>query len=122
MTSTASFRAYLYPAGHPRVEELKGLDAYSYREAAKQDAFTGELIKGWTPLYFQPFRGVTSDGQPIPGLFPVAPAQAGEEAPTAEMVAAASKLLDYLPDTARDRVSFPVDSEQWQSWANPEFM
>jgi hypothetical protein len=122
MTSTAGFRAYLYPPGHPRIEELKGLDAYSYREAAKQDSFTGELIKGWKPLYFQPFQGVTSDGQPIPGLYPAAPARTGEEAPTAEMAAAASKLLEYLPDAARDQVSFPVDSEQWQSWANPEFM
>lgn len=122
MTSPAGFRAYLYPPGHPRIEELKGLDAYSYGEAAKHDSFTGELIRGWTPMYFQPFRGVTSDGQPISGLYPLAPALPGEEAPAAAMAAAASQLLEYLPRDRREQVTFAVDAVQWQSWANPEFM
>lgn len=122
MTSPAVFRDYLFPPDHPRIQALKGLDAYEYREAAKQAGFTGELIKGWTPLYFAPFRGVTSNGQTIPGLFPLVPSPSGEEAPTAAMAAAACKLLDKLSATERAQVSYPVDSEHWQSWANPEFL
>lgn len=122
MTSTAGFRTYLYPPDHPRIQSLKGLDAYEYREAAKQGGFTGELIKGWTPLYFEPFRGVTSDGRTIPRLFPLERALPGEAAPAGAMAAAASKLLEHLPEHERAKVSYPVDSAQWQGWANPEFL
>lgn len=122
MTSTEGFRTYLYPPGHARIQSLKGLDAYGYREAAKQGGFTGELIRGWTPLYFEPFRGVTSDGNTISGLFPLIPALPGEEAPVAAMAAAASELQAHLSGEELDRVSYPVDAADWQSWANPEFM
>lgn len=122
MMSAAGFRRYLYPPGHPRIQTLQGLDAQSYRKAAKQGGFTGELIKGWAPRYFEPFEGVTSDGHPMAGLFPLIRARAGEEAPTAAMTAAASELLEHLSERELDLVSYSVDSKHWQSWANPEFM
>ena len=44
--TTAEFRRYLFPADHPRITEVKGLDAYAYREfARKEGTFTGELIR-----------------------------------------------------------------------------
>jgi hypothetical protein len=122
MASTADFRHFLYPADDARIEALKGLDAYAYREAAKSDAFTGELIRGWQPLYFEPFRGVTSDGTTIGDLYRLEPARPGEEAPVAAMASAASKLLDYLPAPKRDQACFAADAAEWQTWANPEFM
>lgn len=122
MSDRAEYRQYLYAPGDPRIEELKGLDAYAYREAAKKDAFTGDLIRGWEPLYFQPFRGVTADGNVIAGLYRLAPAEPGEEAPVEAMTTAASNLLEGLSDEARERVSYPADSAHWQTWANPEFM
>jgi len=122
MSNPAEYRRYLYPPGDPRIEELRGLDAYGYREAAKKDAFTGDLIRGWEPLYFQPFRGVTSDGNIIEDLYKLAPARPGEEAPVQAMVAAATKLLDHLSGDHRERFSYPVGSPHWQTWANPEFM
>lgn len=122
MSANAEFRQYLYPAGDPRIEEIKGLDAYGYREAAKKDAFTGDLIRGWEPLYFQPFRGVTSDGHLIVDLYKLAPAQPDEEAPVEAMTTAAQSLLASLSEKDRERVCYPVDSAHWQTWANPEFM
>lgn len=122
MSNSAEYRRYLYPPGDPRIEELKGLDAYGYREAAKKDDFTGELIRGWQPLYFQPFRGVTSDGNIIGDLYKLGPARPGEEAPVQAMAAAATNLLNYLSTDAREQVCYPVDSPHWQTWANPEFM
>ena len=81
MSSTSeSFRAYLFDHDHPRLAGIRGLDAYGYRDAARQDAFTGGLIEGWTPLYLQPFRGVTEDGTLRAGLYPLTPAAPDEAA------------------------------------------
>ncbi|MEE9095812.1 DUF3500 domain-containing protein [Pseudarthrobacter phenanthrenivorans] len=121
--STAEFRQYLFPQGHPRIEDVKGLDAYAYRQEARTEGtFTGELVKGWTPLYLNEFRGVTEDGLLREGLYPFAPALPGEEAPVAAMVEAAEALLATLSAEDRDKLTYPVDAVEWQTWANPEFM
>jgi hypothetical protein len=117
-----SFRDFLYAPSHPRVARLRGLDARSYAEEAKTDSFAGPMIEGWQKLYPEPFTGVTNDGVIRPGLFSLAGARPGEEAPTAEMVAAAGKLLATASPEQRNRLSFAVDAHEWQSWANPEFM
>ncbi|WP_350001135.1 DUF3500 domain-containing protein [Pseudarthrobacter sp. WHRI 8279] len=120
--STPSFRDYLFAPDHPRVAEIRGLDAREYAEAATRDSFAGPMIEGWKKLYPQPFVGITSDGVRRGGLFPVAPAQSGEEAPTAEMVAAARKLLGVAAPEQAGKLTYAVDAPEWQSWANPEFM
>ena len=120
--SKPSFRDYLYPPEHPRVAQIRGLNARSYAEAAKTDPFAGPMIQGWAAQYPEPFAGVTSDGVLRSGLYPLAAAAAGEEAPAAAMAAAARDLLAGLaPDQAR-RLCYRVDAHEWQSWANPEFM
>jgi hypothetical protein len=117
------FRQYLFPHDHPRLAEVRGLDPYAYREHARTPGtFTGGLVEGWTPLYRQPFRGVTEDGVLRQGLYPLEPARPGEEAPVEAMVAAAHDLLAALSADDRARVAFPVDAVEWQTWANPEFM
>lgn len=119
---TSGFRAYLYPDDHPRVASVRGLDPYAYREAAREDPFTGGLIRGWTPLYLNEFHGITEDGHLRDGLYPLTPARPGEEAPVAAMVAAAEALLGALDPPDRDRLVHAVDAPEWQTWANPEFM
>jgi hypothetical protein len=117
------FRQYLFPHDHLRLAEVRGLDPYAYREHARTPGtFTGGLVEGWTPLYRQPFRGVTEDGTLREGLYPLEPARPGEEAPIEAMVAAANDLLAALSEEDRARVAFPVDAVEWQTWANPEFM
>ncbi|GAA3403487.1 MULTISPECIES: DUF3500 domain-containing protein [Pseudarthrobacter] len=120
--STPSFRDYLFATDHPRVADIRGLDARGYAEAAKQDSFAGPMIEGWKKLYPQPFVGITSDGVRREGLFPLAPVRPGEEAPTAEMVAAARKLLGVVGQEQAKKLTYAVDAPEWQSWANPEFM
>ncbi|GAA3695573.1 DUF3500 domain-containing protein [Arthrobacter ginkgonis] len=121
--TTAEFRNYLFPEGHPRIEEVRGLDPYAYREAARTEGtFTGGLVEGWTPLYLNEFRGVTEDGNLREGLFPLEPARPGEEAPVAAMVEAAEALLAAVSEADRQKLAHPVDAVQWQTWANPEFM
>jgi hypothetical protein len=120
--STAPFRQYLYAPDSPRLADVRGMDAYQYREAAKSDDFTGDLIKGWTPLYLNDFVGVTENGTLREGLYPLTPAPADEAAPVPAMVEAAEALLSLLDEADRDRVSHAVDAPEWQTWANPEFM
>ena len=117
------FRQYLFPHGHPRVAEVRGMDPYSYGEFSRTPGtFTGGLVAGWTPLYRSGFRGVTEAGTLREGLYPFEPARPGEEAPVEAMVAAADDLLSVLDDEGRERISFAVDDVEWQTWANPEFM
>jgi hypothetical protein len=120
--STPSFRDYLFPSGHPRVADIRGLDAREYAEAAKSDSFAGPMIEGWQKLYPQPFTGITSDGVRREGLYPLAPSRPGEEAPTAAMAAAARKLLGAVTAGQARKLTYAVDAPEWQSWANPEFM
>jgi len=117
-----SFRDYLYPPDHPRVAQIRGLDARGYAEAAKTDPFAGPMIQGWAAQYPEPFTGVTSDGVRRAGLYPLAPAPAGEEAPAAAMAAAARDLLARLTPAQADQLRYGVDAHEWQSWANPEFL
>jgi hypothetical protein len=117
------FRQYLFPHDHPRLAEVRGLDPYTYGEFAKKPGtFTGDLVEGWTPLYRAPFHGITEDGTLREGLYPLTPAEPGEEAPVPAMVAAAWDLLAALPPGDRERITFDVDAVEWQTWANPEFM
>ncbi|MDQ0770939.1 hypothetical protein QF031_003688 [Pseudarthrobacter defluvii] len=120
--STPSFRDFLYAPGHPRVADIRGLDAREYAEAAKTDAFAGPMIEGWRKLYPQPFTGITNDGVRREGLYKLAPARPGEEAPTAAMAAAARKLLGAVDGGQARKLRYRVDAPEWQSWANPEFL
>jgi hypothetical protein len=104
------------------LAEIRGLNAREYAEAAKTDPFAGPMIEGWQKLYPQPFVGITSDGVRREGLYPLDPARSGEEAPTAEMVAAARKLLGAVTARQEGELLYAVDAPEWQSWANPEFM
>ncbi|MCX5094000.1 DUF3500 domain-containing protein [Streptomyces sp. NBC_00365] len=119
---SAEYRKYLYPSDAPRLSSIRGLDVYEYREAAKAGPFTGELIRGWKPLQLADFRGVSEDGTPRPEVHAWEPARPGEEAPVADMVAAARDLLAALDEDARAKLCHPVDGVEWQTWANPEFL
>jgi hypothetical protein len=120
---SGEYRQFLFPHDHPRLADVRGLDAYAYRDVAShRDTFTGDLVAGWRPLYRNEFRGVTEDGTLREGLYPLTPAEPGEEAPIEAMVAAARDLLAALDDDGRKRIAFDVDAVEWQTWANPEFL
>jgi hypothetical protein len=120
---SGEYRQYLFPHDHPRVADVRGMDPYTYGAfSRKPGTFTGGLVEGWTPLYRNEFRGVTEDGTLREKLYELTPAEPGEEAPVAAMVAAAQDLLSVLDDDRRKRISFDVDAVEWQTWANPEFL
>lgn len=120
---TGAFRQYLFPRDHPRLADIRGMDAYRYAEHARTPGtFTGNLIAGWQPLYGNDFRGISPDGVVRPELFPLTPAEPDERAPVEEMLTAARRLLDVVTDDDRTRLCHGVDAVEWQTWANPEFL
>ena len=115
----ADFRNYLLPPDHPRVAGLGHLDAVSFTDAAYDVPFIGDVLRGWRKSFLEDsFRGVTSDGSAIPGLFEPG---ADEGAAVARAVGAANDLLSKLSPQARDQLSHPLDSRVWRAWFNPEF-
>jgi hypothetical protein len=62
----------------------------------------------------EPFTGITTDGNVVPGLFKLGSTGVS----TMPLLNAALSLLSTLtPDQRRD-VSFPIDSDAWQRWYN----
>jgi hypothetical protein len=72
------------------------------------------FIKNAEAAVAEPFRGVTTDGQPIPGLFPVR--RTG--VPTTPIRRAVEAFLAALDDGQVARVRFPVESDVWRRWSN----
>src|SRR4051812_41922384 len=110
--STPSFRDYLFAPDHPRVADIRGLNAREYAEAAKTDSFAGPMIEGWKKLFPQPFTGITNDGVRREGLYPLTPVRPGEEAPTPQMVAAARKLLGAVSADQAHKLTYAVDAPE----------
>jgi hypothetical protein len=62
----------------------------------------------------EPFRGVTTDGAVVPGLFSIRPTGAS----TTPIVSASNAFLGALTAQQRARTTFPVDDIEWRKWNN----
>jgi hypothetical protein len=62
----------------------------------------------------EPFRGVTTDGRPIPGLFPIR--RTG--VPTTPIRRSVEGFLAALEEGQAARTRFPVESDVWRRWSN----
>lgn len=73
-----------------------------------------ELLARGQHATAEAFTGVTADGAPRPGLFPLH--RTGVS--LGSVVAAADGFLAALSPAERDTALFPVDSEEWRAWSN----
>jgi Protein of unknown function (DUF3500) len=62
----------------------------------------------------EPFKGITSDGTVIPGLFSIQKTGVS----TLPIKAAAEDFLGSLSPEQRGRTLFPVDTIEWRRWSN----
>jgi hypothetical protein len=62
----------------------------------------------------EPFRGVTTSGTVLPGLFAIQSTGVS----TAPVKAAAEAFLAGLTDAQRRAATFAVDDDEWRKWAN----
>jgi hypothetical protein len=65
----------------------------------------------------EPYKGVTTSGEPVRGLFPLRVTGVSTE-PVRE---AAEKLLESLSAEQRTRTTFNVDDDEWRKWMNQHF-
>lgn len=117
----APFRKFVPQPGNPKRDQLPHCDAHQWGEqrSTKEPIIAGWVAR-WKQLSSEPYKGITTDGQPIPGLFPLAQDSEDEGAPTAAMLEAAQKVLSTASETERTALSYDIDSPQWRSWMNPE--
>jgi Protein of unknown function (DUF3500) len=65
----------------------------------------------------EPFKGITTDGKVVEGLFPIKPTGVS----TAAARQAAEKFLASLTTEQRAKVLFPIDDAEWRKWMNQHF-
>jgi hypothetical protein len=82
------------------------------------DSLPAHRVDGWqarlASLSAEPFNGVTTDGQAVPGLFSLR----DEGAPTAAILEAVSKLLALLSAEQARAVLHPIESDARRKWVN----
>ncbi|HWZ98882.1 MAG TPA: DUF3500 domain-containing protein [Candidatus Dormibacteraeota bacterium] len=70
-------------------------------------------LKGLADL----FKGITTNGTAIPGLFEIAPTGVSTE----PVRNAAEKFIETLSGGQLSKTMFPVDDAQWRKWMNQHF-
>ena len=96
------------------------LQAYQdYAKAHLQDRrlSLSPLAKEWLRNYRQPYKGFTSDGYIVPGVWNASPNANG---PTQAMVDAAQYLLSVASPNEKARFRHLVTAREWRAWSNPE--
>jgi hypothetical protein len=85
------------------------------RMGAELPDFILELLPDIVTASEQPFVGVTTDGTPVSGMFPLDEDRGFDPGPA---VAAAEAFLATLSPTQQTEACYPVDAAQWRRWTN----
>jgi hypothetical protein len=109
MTETAAYLAgHYYGFGLARRPKLSG----------RRFADNGQHAARWFPqaeaAFSQPFKAITTDGNVVPGLFPLRSTGIS----TRPVVEAAKAFLDTLDSAQREQGTFDVDAIEWRKWFN----
>ena len=88
----------------------------------KNPVSTAEKFRQWSEEYEReglaaPFKGVTTNGEVVPGLFEISPTGVSTES----VRNAAEKFIASLTTVQLARTMFPVDDVQWRKWMNQHF-
>ena len=105
-----------------RLEEL-GYDELGLRHSPPLSAHRrppslpptlSDLVERGDAAMKEPLVGITTDGSPRRGLFPLGPTGVS----TGPVVDAAAAFLASLDDAQREAVTFAVDADEWRTWCN----
>ena len=117
----------IHPAHASRREFLSSLVSafvllpWAYGQE-KNSVDTAEKFRQWSEQYerdglAQPFKGVTTNGEVVPGLFEISPTGVATES----VRTAAEKFIASLTTVQLARTMFPVNDIQWRKWMNQHF-
>ncbi|KAI9372459.1 hypothetical protein BJX61DRAFT_542691 [Aspergillus egyptiacus] len=116
-----SYRQYLPDLDTPRFQVMRTQDAHQYADAFKtgrNPPWLHALYMHWRDLFQEPFKGVTTDGTVRPNLFSLQ----DEQVPIADIVTATNHLLSLLTPAQTSTLCYHIDSPEWRTWSNPEFL
>ncbi|KAK4128204.1 hypothetical protein N657DRAFT_584939 [Parathielavia appendiculata] len=119
--SGAAYRQHLPDLSIPRFTTMQKQDAHEYAKAFKESGvppWLHGLYLHWRQLFQEPFKGITNDGRVRPDLFRLR----DDGMPITAIVSAANALLSRLTRAQLSLVSHHIDSPEWRSWSNPEFL
>ncbi|KAJ4126991.1 hypothetical protein NW768_008612 [Fusarium equiseti] len=120
-SDSEGFRQYLPDLNTPRFRDMKKHDAHSYAENFKKNAqppWLHGLWLHWRKLLQQPYQGITSDGVVKDALFDLQ----DEGIPIDTIVETANGLCNSLNYQQKQKTFYHIDSPEWRSWSNPEFL
>ncbi|KAI5927552.1 hypothetical protein F4810DRAFT_706306 [Camillea tinctor] len=115
------FRKYLPDLSTPRFTTLAQNDAYGHaRELKEKQAppWLYGLYMHWRKLFQEPYKGITTDGTVRPNLFKIR----DEGIPIDTIVAAAQDVIAQLTPEQSAKTLLHIDSPEWRTWSNPEFL
>jgi hypothetical protein len=120
-STESPYRQYLPDLSSPRFTTMAKQDAHVYAAAFKEGGnppWIHALYQHWLALLKEPFRGVTNDGTVRPGLFKVQ----DEGIPITNIVSKTESLIAQLTPAQIAKITFHIDSPEWRTWSNPEFL
>ena len=100
----------------PPDAKIAGPTARAHAQARTASPRAKELFGNWERMFNEPFRGITTGGQTIRGLYAPRP----EGAPTPAMIEAVNALLARMSPEQKKASCFPAGSNQWRHWQNTE--
>ncbi|KAH6650005.1 hypothetical protein F5144DRAFT_30275 [Chaetomium tenue] len=117
----AAYRQYLPDLTTPRFTTMQTQDAHEYAKGFKEGGvppWLHGLYLHWQKLFQEPFKGITNDGRVRPDLFRLQ----DEGMPIDAIVSAANTLLSQLTPSQHALLIHHIDSPEWRTWSNPEFL
>lgn len=120
-SASAAFRAHLPDLSTPRFTIAGKQDVYEYAKFFQDNhapPWLFKLTEAWVNLYQEPFKGVTNDGKVRQGLF-----ETKDEGVNIEHIVERSQdLFRVLDEKQRERLNYPINSNEWRAWSNPEIL
>ncbi|CAI6091020.1 unnamed protein product [Clonostachys chloroleuca] len=116
----AAFRQYIPPQDVQRSVDLARCDTYEWAKIRCAEPFMINWKRKWDELCNEPYKGITTDGNVISGLYRLANGSEDHGAPVAAMVTAAERILQTATAEEKERMCRAVDAPEWRKWANPE--
>ncbi|KAH7085788.1 hypothetical protein BKA63DRAFT_500494 [Paraphoma chrysanthemicola] len=118
--SRETFRNYIPPKDVKRSQELAASNAYQWCDLRCAEPFIQGWKKVWDSLNKEPYKGITTDGNVIPHLYPLAQDNDDHGAPIEAMTKAAQYALSLTTAAERASLIQPMDASEWRRWLNPE--
>ncbi|KAI1265864.1 hypothetical protein F5Y18DRAFT_30128 [Xylariaceae sp. FL1019] len=115
------YRQYLPDLGSPRFTTIAENDARGHaKELIEKQGppWLYGLYSHWRKLLQEPYKGITNDGIVRPDLFTIR----DEGIPIEDIVLKASAVVSQLTTEQSAKTLLHIDSPEWRTWSNPEFL